>query len=86
MKILATGKWNLPWTFKTNCGLQACCAQIEVEEEDVKAGGYKDQPWFYYVCGVCGHKTQIPNEEIPLRIRESLASHLKGRPAYYDRD
>ena len=70
MKVLAEGKWKVPWEGERDCGTAQCGAKLLVEERDLFAIDYSDA--FGFTCVVCGKVTRVPRSEIPERIKEKL--------------
>jgi len=73
MKVLKEGKWNVPWSGKYGC--PTCDAELLVEEADVKP---VMDCWKYVAdCMLCGKALDIPMNDLPLRVKESVDKKRK---------
>lgn len=77
MKVLAEGRWKMPWSMEAMCNQKQCGAKLLVEEGDVKPVHY--EYGFYAACTVCGTRINIPTSSLPLRIQEALNKKRKYR-------
>lgn len=68
MKVIKTGIWNEKWEKELDCPV--CKAVVLVEEADVKAVDYSHD--FTAACCVCGYPINVPEKDLPLRIKDVL--------------
>lgn len=76
MKVIKTGIWNEKWEKEMTC--PTCKAVVLIEEADVKA---VDNCYdFIAACCVCGYPIDIPEKDLPLRIKDVLNKKRKYTP------
>jgi hypothetical protein len=80
MKVLAEGKWKIPWQGERDCKTPQCGAKLLVEETDLIAIDHTDA--FGFVCPICGKTVRVPAGEIPERIKEKLNKTRKYASSY----
>jgi hypothetical protein len=78
MKILEKGKWDVPWNKEYVCSERMCGSKLLVEESDVHPVDYsKTYKDYYFVCPVCGTKVDVPDSDLPKRVKAVLDKKRK---------
>jgi hypothetical protein len=80
MKVLKSGKWELPFNIERVCANLNCGALLSLEENDILA--FDDCHDYGWKCIVCDFTNSIEGEDIPGRITSKLDKKRRWNTAY----
>ena len=69
MKVLAEGKWKMPWSLEVVCSEKECEAKLLVDEADVKAVDYSNPASYSVLCPVCNSKSSLCESSVPKWVK-----------------